>query len=846
MKLRIVFLCLLIYGNVVSPDLWAQPNASVSTTVNLFLNTLNAAELKKTVYAFDDSLRHKWTNLPVGLVPRAGIQYGSLSDKSRLAFHRVLSSMLSSQGYLKTTSIMQLDDILNTLYQTMFEQGKIDQKTLKMTQDLKCAHGNYYISVWGKPQAKTPWGLNLGGHHIALSLTSDGENISMSPYFIGTDPSEVKFGKYSGFRVLSKEEDYGFMLINALSDAQKAVAVLKQAIPQDIITSPQSNQRITSYYGIAAQQFDETQKTLLKLLIQEYTHNFEHQKAHQLFDKIMHSGLEKVYFAWIGSLENNKPHYYIINGPDFLIEYDNVGFDNDGNHIHAILREKDNDFGEDILKRHYLENNHATIPAKDLKITFKLKITEIAHPDSVAVTWYLMPLSKGKTVQNATQGPFFMQPPGADGLYHLTVVLPDSVLGKTLSYRYQSADKRFEIRRNIRLDTQIILLTDNWGYADGLNGKVKPGQGIPVLQTNTSEEAKELAKPFVGITTDGKPVKNLFPLKKTGVSTKPLQIAVTTFLDALSNEQRAKCTFPIHSDEWRKWHNIESYQRTGIGLEEMTPSQKALAFGILEAGLSAKGFQKSKDIMSMEAYLAILTPSNKLLGGEKYWFTFMGTPSDTEPWGWQIDGHHLVINYFVLGDQVVMTPTFMGSEPTYIESGTNKGLRTYEIEEKKGAAFYASLSPEQKKKARLWHKKEFDFNRTEAFRDNEIVATTGISAKELSANQQKALLDLITEYVSNMKEGHAKVKMTEVKAHLNETHFTWVQNENPDSPFYYRIHSPVILIEFDHQIPVAIWDRSKVRPGPVKAHIHTVVRTPNGNDYGKDLLKEHLEKHHKH
>lgn len=489
-----------------------------------------------------------------------------------------------------------------------------------------------------------------------------------------------------------------------------------------------------------------------------------------------------------------------------------------------------------------------SVPAdNEIKITFKLKITEIANPDSVAVTWFLMPFEKGKTTANSTKGPFFLQIPDADEFYHLTVSLPDSAIGKTLFYRYQAANGQFEIRRSFLLDSnQPKTVTDNWGYADGLNGKAKPGQGIIVYQTNTREEARELAKPFVGVTTDGKPVKNLFPLKKTGVSTKPLQTAVTTFLNALSKEQRAKCTFPVDSDEWRKWHNIELYQRTGIGLEELNPEQKAFAFGILEAGLSAKGVKKSKDIMSMETYLAFLTPSNKLLGGEKYWFTFMGTPSDTEPWGWQIDGHHLVINYFVLGDQVVMTPTFMGSEPTYIESGANKGLRTYEIEEKKGAAFYASLSPEQKKKATLWHKKEFDFNRTEAFRDNEIVATTGISAIELSKNQQEQLLDLIAEYVYNMKEGHAKVKMAEVKAHLNETNFTWVQNENPDSPFYYRIHSPVILIEFDHQIPVSVWDRSKVRPGPVKAHIHTVVRTPNGNDYGKDLLKEHLEKHHKH
>jgi hypothetical protein len=344
-------------------SLWAfntfsQENNTIVESAIQFISTLNADELKKTAYPFDDSLRTKWTNLPVGLVPRAGIQYSSLSDKSRMAFHRVLTAMLSSQGYLKTTSIMQLDDILNLLYQQAFDKGEIKQETLARVQNMKWAHGNYYISLFGKPQTATAWGLNFGGHHLALSLTSDGKNETMSPYFIGTDPSEVKSSKYAGLRILSKEEDYGFRLINALSGAQKSKAILKQEVPKDIITNPNSSQRITSYYGIAAKEFSATQTKLLKLLIEEYVHNIEHEKAHRLINKIMLSGIGKVYFAWVGSLENNKPHYYIINGPDFLIEYDNVGFQNDGNHIHAILREKGNDFGEDLLKQHYLQSKH--------------------------------------------------------------------------------------------------------------------------------------------------------------------------------------------------------------------------------------------------------------------------------------------------------------------------------------------------------------------------------------------------------------------------------------------------------------------------------------------------------
>ena len=329
----------------------------IENSVKSFLNTLNADELKKTTYAFDDTMRLKWTNLPIGMVPRAGIQYGSLSDKSRIAFHRVLSALLSSQGYLKTTSIMQLDDILNALYKEAYDKKEIDEKRLKQMQDLKWAHGNYYISVWGLPQDKEPWGLDFGGHHMALNVTVRGTAVSMSPFFYGTDPSEVKSSKYAGWRVLSKEEDYGFLLINALSETQKAKAILSQKVPSDILTNPKSSQRITSYYGIPAGEMNETQQTLLKMLIDEYLHNFEHQTAHRLVEEMMKTGFEKVYFAWIGSLENNKPHYYIINAPDFLIEYDNVGFQNDGNHIHAITREKGSDFGEDLLKQH-LETAH--------------------------------------------------------------------------------------------------------------------------------------------------------------------------------------------------------------------------------------------------------------------------------------------------------------------------------------------------------------------------------------------------------------------------------------------------------------------------------------------------------
>jgi len=349
-----IIVCFALFAGSLS----AQSSAAIVSTTNTFLNSLSAEELKGINYSFTDTLRRKWSNLPVGLVPRPGLAYGSLSDKSRIAFHEVLTSILSSQGYLKLTSIMQLDDILNTLYQQSFDRGEINQETFGRIKALNWSHDHFFISIWGKPANSGPWGFNFGGHHIALNLTANGEAISVSPLFIGTDPAQVKSSKYAGWRILSKEEDYGFALLGFLSESQKTKAILNKDVPEDIITSPRSSQRIDNYYGISAKEFNSDQLEALKILIQEYTHDFDHHIAHSLYDKIIKSGLDKVYFAWIGAQQRNKPHYYIINGPDFLIEYDNVGFQDDGNHIHLILREKGNDFGDDILKLHYQTSEH--------------------------------------------------------------------------------------------------------------------------------------------------------------------------------------------------------------------------------------------------------------------------------------------------------------------------------------------------------------------------------------------------------------------------------------------------------------------------------------------------------
>jgi hypothetical protein len=245
--------------------------------------------------------------------------------------------------------------------------------------------------------------------------------------------------------------------------------------------------------------------------------------------------------------------------------------------------------------------------------------------------------------------------------------------------------------------------------------------------------------------------------------------------------------------------------------------------------------------MRLNGYVAEVLNNPAEYGDDLYHLTVMGTPSKTEPWGWQFEGHHLTINYFVLGDQVVMTPTFMGSEPVTVSDGKYAGTAVLQAEQNKGLAFYRSLTDAQRRAATISTEKTANHAQSQAYRDNLVLDYAGMRADLLNESQRKAFLDLIGEYIANMPTGHAKVRMSEITAKLSDTYFAWAGGSDTAAVFYYRIQSPVVLIEFDHQTPVAF--RGTAGRAPTRQHIHTVVRTPNGNDYGKDLLRQHLAQH---
>jgi hypothetical protein len=280
-------------------------------------------------------------------------------------------------------------------------------------------------------------------------------------------------------------------------------------------------------------------------------------------------------------------------------------------------------------------------------------------------------------------------------------------------------------------------------------------------------------------------------------------------------------------------------------LEELSPAQRELALGILRATLSARGYDYALGIMELNELVAQLKDDHDSYGQWLYFLAIYGTPGSDEPWGWQIDGHHLVVSTVVFDGRISTTPTFMGSEPRSI------GDRSwFDLEEEAGLVLMRSLDDAQRAKAQIYPsitkadmpdpdlQNPFDGRQVGGMgQDNRVIPYQGVPATDLSDAQRRMLVDVARCYTAWRSDAHAAMSMAEIESHLDETWFSWYGGYGEADAFYYRVHSPVTLIEFDHHDGV-VFDNID----PSRHHIHMLVRTPNGGDYGRDLLKEHHER----
>ena len=366
--------------------------------------------------------------------------------------------------------------------------------------------------------------------------------------------------------------------------------------------------------------------------------------------------------------------------------------------------------------------------------------------------------------------------------------------------------------------------------------RVDPSKLSQPLQDLFASWYLSLTESFKGLSANGAIAKGLFPLRETGVSDQPMVAGVKAFLSILDAARRSAVSFPVESEVWRHWSNIHrNVMRHGLCMVELSERERELVFAFLRVGLGQKAYETARNAMKLNEHLAELTGLPDEFGEFYYWISIFGEPSSDLPWGWQLDGHHVNINFFVLGDQVVLSPILLGSEPVLAESGVYAGMTVLCEEEAGGWAFMNALSAEQRAQATIGQDLPFD-GFASGFKDNIVVPYDGLPFAAMTPAHRNQFVDLIKLYTDRLAPSHAQIRLDEVKQYLDQTVFGWIGQFDPVSPFYYRIYSPVIFIEFYHQPGVAL-----PNTGYNRRHAHALVRTPNGNDYGRELLRQYRE-----
>src|SRR5262245_31966919 len=340
MLLSCVVAAALVTWSVIDGVARMRSAATMADAANKFLASLTPEQKTKASFGFTDEQRFDWHFIPRD---RKGVPLKDLNENQRKLAMEFMKSGLGASGYQKATTIISLEPVL----------AQMEGPNRRFPRDPEL----YYFSIFGTPSPKTPWGWRVEGHHISLNFTIvKGEMLSNTPLAFGANPAEVREGERKGLRALAGEEDKGRDLIRALDDKQRAIAIFDQKAPSDILTLAKIKADPLKPEGIPAGQMNDRQQALLGKLIDEYLARMPQDVAQERSKKLRAAGFDKIYFGWAGGVNKGDPHYYRVQSPTFLIEYDNT--QNNANHIHSVWRDFNGDFGEDLLREHYQTTPH--------------------------------------------------------------------------------------------------------------------------------------------------------------------------------------------------------------------------------------------------------------------------------------------------------------------------------------------------------------------------------------------------------------------------------------------------------------------------------------------------------
>lgn len=360
-------------------------------------------------------------------------------------------------------------------------------------------------------------------------------------------------------------------------------------------------------------------------------------------------------------------------------------------------------------------------------------------------------------------------------------------------------------------------------------------------------------EPFRGVTSDGNTISGLFPLIPAlpgeEAPVAAMAAAASELQAHLSGEELDRVSYPVDAADWQSWANPEFMQHdTGLRLESIDAVTRDLVLRLVGTSLSLEGYDLVRTLMRINGFLGDLVGLPDLMNEYSYNFALYGTPSVTEPWGWQLFGHHVAVNCLVAGTQMVMTPVFFGAEPNCIDEGPFQGAVVFEKRIDLSRKLMQSLRPTQQQTARVFptmvdpampegrvHPGD-ERHLAGAFQDNRIIPYEGIRVSDLDTPSRVLLDALVKDFTAHLPPGPAAARRREIAEHYDNTWFTWIGGFGNNDVFYCRVQSPVVILELDHHCGVFLSNDS-----PQPFHIHTVMRTPNGNDYGRALVREHQQ-----